>query len=170
MSNDLNDWYTRAAILLFAIIVLLIGWDVVADYQESANFSHMAIEVSVMSVAVSGTALLWLQLRRAQSDLARALVENQQWSRDNRELLQGLGAAIHKQFDSWRLSKAEAEVGLFILKGLSHKEIAQVRQTSERTIREQARALYRKSGLAGRAELSAYFLEDLLLPWSEERA
>ena len=45
-----------------------------------------------------------------------------------------------------------------------------MRQTSERTIREQARALYRKSGLSGRAELSAYFLEDLLLPWSEERA
>jgi len=169
MSNDLDDWYTRTAILLFAIIVLLIGWDVVADYQESVNLSHMAIEFAVMSAAAGGTVLLWLQLRRTQSDLAQALVENQQWTRDNRELLQGLGAAIHKQFDSWRLSKAEAEVGLFILKGLSHKEIAQARQTSERTIREQARALYRKSGLSGRAELSAYFLEDLLLPWSDER-
>ena len=169
MSNDLDDWYTRTAILLFAIIVLLIGWDVVADYQESVNLSHMAIEIAVMSAAAGGTVLLWLQLRRTQSDLAKALVENQQWTRDNRELLQGLGAAIHKQFDSWRLTKAEAEVGLYILKGLSHKEIAQARQTSERTIREQARALYRKSGLSGRAELSAYFLEDLLLPWSDER-
>lgn len=170
MSNDVDDWYTRAAILLFAIIIFLIGWDVVADYRESVNISHMSIEVFVMSVAASGTVLLWLQLRRAQSDLAQALVENEQWSRDNRELLQGLGAAIHKQFDTWHLTKAEAEVGLFILKGLSHKEIAQVRQTSERTIREQARALYRKSGLSGRAELSAYFLEDLLLPWGGEDA
>lgn len=169
MSNDVDDWHTRAAILLFAIIVLLIGWDVVADYRESANFGHMAVEFSVMSVAVSGTVLLWRQLRRTQSDLARALVENAQWSRDNRELLRGLGAAIHEQFDTWRLTRAEAEVGLFILKGLSHKEIAKARQTSERTIREQARALYRKSGLAGRAELSAYFLEDLLLPRNDER-
>jgi DNA-binding NarL/FixJ family response regulator len=168
MSNDVHDWYTRAAILFFVIIALLIGWDVVADHRENVNFSHMAIEVFVMSVAASGTVVLWLQLRRAQSDLAQALVENEQWSRDNRELLQGLGAAIHKQFGIWRLTKAEAEVGLFILKGLSHKEIAQVRQTSERTIREQARALYRKSGLSGRAELSAFFLEDLLLPWSAE--
>jgi len=168
MSNDVHDWYTRAAILLFAIIALLIGWDVIADHRESVNFGHMAVEVFVMSVAAGGTVLLWLQLGRTQSDLARALVENAQWSRENRELLQGLGAAIHKQFDTWSLTKAEAEVGLLILKGLSHKEIAQVRKTSERTIREQARALYRKSGLSGRAELSAFFLEDLLLPLGDE--
>ena len=31
-------------------------------------------------------------------------------------------------------------------------------------MREQARALYRKAGLSGRASLSAFFLEDLLLP------
>jgi hypothetical protein len=31
-------------------------------------------------------------------------------------------------------------------------------------VRQQAIAVYRKSGLAGRAELSAFFLEDLLLP------
>lgn len=150
--------------------MLLIGWDVAADHRDGVNFSHMAVEVLAMSVAASGTVLLWLQLRRAQSDLAQALVENQQWSRDNRELLQGLGAAIQKQFGIWCLTKAEAEIGLFILKGLSHKEIAQVRQTSERTIREQARALYRKSGLSGKAELSAYFLEDLLLPWDDKGA
>jgi hypothetical protein len=32
------------------------------------------------------------------------------------------------------------------------------------TVRQHAVAVYRKSGLAGRAELSAFFLEDLLLP------
>jgi DNA-binding CsgD family transcriptional regulator len=50
------------------------------------------------------------------------------------------------------------------LKGLSLKEIAQIRATSERTIRAQARALYAKAGLSGRAALSAFFLEDLLAP------
>jgi DNA-binding CsgD family transcriptional regulator len=169
MSDDVQDYrYTRAAISLFAIIALLIGWDVIADQRESVNFGHMAIELFVMLVAASGTILLWLQLHRVQSDLARALIENEQWREENLELIQGLGAAIHKQFGSWHLTKAEAEVGLFILKGLSHKGIAQIRQTSERTIREQARALYRKSGLSGRAELSAFFLEDLLLPWNDE--
>ena len=35
---------------------------------------------------------------------------------------------------------------------------------SERTVRRRAVSVYRKSGLAGRADLSAFFLEDLLLP------
>ena len=51
-----------------------------------------------------------------------------------------------------------------MLKGLSHKEIADIRATSETTIRQQALAVYRKSDLRSRAELSAFFLEDLLLP------
>jgi hypothetical protein len=53
------------------------------------------------------------------------------------------------------------------IQGLSHKEIAEIRETSERTVREQSRTLYRKSSLAGRSSLSAFFLEDLLLPHSD---
>jgi DNA-binding NarL/FixJ family response regulator len=51
-----------------------------------------------------------------------------------------------------------------LLKGLSLKEIAAVRATTERTVRAQARSLYAKAGLTGRASLSAFFLEDLLAP------
>jgi hypothetical protein len=47
---------------------------------------------------------------------------------------------------------------------IAPRDIAQARGTSERTVRQQALALYRKAGVAGRAELSAFFLEDLLLP------
>jgi len=43
-------------------------------------------------------------------------------------------------------------------------EIAAARATSERTIRAQARSIYAKAGLSGRAALSAFFLEDLLAP------
>ena len=55
-------------------------------------------------------------------------------------------------------------IALLLLKGPSHKAIAAVRQTSEKTVRQQSLAVYRKAGLSGRAELSAFFLEDLLLP------
>jgi hypothetical protein len=51
-----------------------------------------------------------------------------------------------------------------LLKGFSHKEIARLRRTSEMTVRQQATAVYQKSGLGGRAELSAFFLDDLLRP------
>jgi DNA-binding CsgD family transcriptional regulator len=68
------------------------------------------------------------------------------------------------QFSRWHLTEAEREVALLLLKGLSLKEIATVRATTERTVRAQARSLYSKAGLTGRAALSAFFLEDLLVP------
>jgi len=43
-------------------------------------------------------------------------------------------------------------------------EAAEVRATSEQTVRQQALVVYRKSGLRNRSERSAFFLEDLLLP------
>jgi hypothetical protein len=70
MSNDVHDWYTRAAIFCFAVIVLLIAVDVVADYREGVNLGHMATEMFIMSLAASGTVMLWLQLRQARSGLA----------------------------------------------------------------------------------------------------
>ena len=80
----------------------------------------------------------------------------------------GFSAYAHPmQFTRWGLTAAEREVGLLLLKGLSHKEVAAMRSTGETTIRQQALAIYRKSGLRNRSDLSAFFLEDLLLPAGE---
>ena len=97
-------------------------------------------------------------------DLDAARIQGRQWRDETRALLNGLGAAIDRQFLTWKLTEAERDVGLLILKGLSLKEIAAARMTSERTIRAQARSIYAKAGLSGRAALSAFFLEDLLAP------
>jgi DNA-binding CsgD family transcriptional regulator len=97
-------------------------------------------------------------------DLELARAQGQRWRSEARTYLDGLGQAIEGQFSRWNLTEAEREVALLSLKGLSHKEIATVRAVSERTVREQARSVYAKSGLTGRAGLSAFFLEDLLAP------
>jgi DNA-binding CsgD family transcriptional regulator len=76
----------------------------------------------------------------------------------------GLSQAIDEQFDRWQLSPAEKEVGLLLLKGLSHREVAEARSVTEATARQQARAVYKKAGLSGRHDLAAFFLEDLMLP------
>ena len=165
MSDDLHDRRTMlATIALFFVIALLIAWDLIVDSGRGANWVHLGTELLVFLMAVGGIGFLWFQLKQTQTNLTKALVEAEQWRNESQELLRGLGIAIEKQFDRWRLTKAEAEIGLMLLKGLSHKEIAGLRQTSERTTREQARALYRKSGLSGRSSLSSFFLEDLLLP------
>ena len=97
-------------------------------------------------------------------DLDAARIQGRQWRDETRALLRGLGEAIDRQFLTWNLTDAERDVGLLLLKGLSLKEIAAVRVTSERTIRSQARSIYAKAGLSGRAALAAFFLEDLLAP------
>lgn len=169
MSDDVDSpRLARAGITLFGAIFVLIAWDLFADYGEGANWRHLFIELTVLFVAGTGLAVLWRRFLQARAslqslevDLAAARGELERWQSESRESITGLRAAIQSQFARWQLTSAEAEVGLLLLKGLSHKEIASARETSERTAREQARALYRKSGLSGRSALSAFFLEDL---------
>jgi DNA-binding CsgD family transcriptional regulator len=107
-------------------------------------------------------------LRAEADDLAARLVqtehEAQRWKQEAGGLLAGLGVAIDAQFDRWGFSPAERDIGLLLLKGLSHKEIAQIREVGEATVRQQAQRLYRKANIGSRNDLAAFFLEDLLLP------
>jgi DNA-binding CsgD family transcriptional regulator len=96
--------------------------------------------------------------------------EAERWRQEAGDLIAGLSEAIDRQLDRWGLSPAEKDVALLLLKGLSHKEIGRVRDVSEATVRQQARALYQKAGLGGRHDLAAFFLEDLLDPRPAARA
>ena len=110
------------------------------------------------------TFLVYKNQQALVRDLDAARIQGRQWRDETRALLKGLGEAIDRQFLTWKLTEAERNVGLLILKGLSLKEIAAARITSERTIGAQARSIYAKAGLSGRAALAAFFLEDLLAP------
>lgn len=165
MSDDLREHRARIIIIgLFALIATLIGWDMLSDYHGGADWPHIVVEMAVLILAASGVVLLWRRFGSTRAELATAQEQAERWRAQNHEIIQGLGNAIKVQFNDWHLTTAEADVGLMLLKGYSHKEIATLRETSERTVREQARAIYRKGGLAGRASLAAFFLEDLLLP------
>jgi DNA-binding CsgD family transcriptional regulator len=172
--RDTTNVRSRAvpvAAVLFAVIAVLVAVDIAADYRSGTDLAHLFTEGLVMAAALTGAVALWRQLRRARRqaeqlsvDLARARREAERFREEARDALHGLGEAIDRQFLRWELTPAEREVGLLLLKGLSHKEVAAARSTSETTIRQQALSIYRKSGLRNRSELSAFFLEDLLLP------
>jgi DNA-binding NarL/FixJ family response regulator len=93
--------------------------------------------------------------------LLASQVEGARWRAAARQASEGLKEAIRGQFADWRLSPSEADVAMLMLKGLSHKEVARLRQASPATVRQQATAVYQKSGLGSRAALAAFFLEDL---------
>jgi len=160
-----------------AVTVLLVGigvlatLDAVSDWGAGGSPGHVLAELAVAAGAAAGVALLWARYVRTRSELQstrhtleRARADAELWRRRNEETLRGLAAAIDQQLESWRLTAAEKEVAFLLLKGLSFKEIAVVRGAGERTVRQQALAVYAKSGLGGRAELAAFFLEDLLVP------
>ncbi len=156
---------------LFGGIALLIASDLASDYHAGHGPFHMALESMAGMLALLGLALFarhaW-SLHRAADDLGRDLeaaeAEAQRWRGEAQQALEGLGAAIAREFEKWGLTEAEREIALLLLKGLSHKEIATERRTSEGTVRQQALSIYRKSGLGGRSTLAAFFLEGLALP------
>jgi len=110
----------------------------------------------------------WWTSTRSVGELSRSLAERERernaWRRSAEQALEGLGRAIDTQFDAWGLTPSEREVALMLLKGHSHKAIARHTDRSPQTVRQHATEVYRKAGLAGRAELSGFFLEDLMLP------
>lgn len=146
----------------------------IIDEQEPITAMSLAFdlfETGLLALAVAATAYVSVEtreFRQERSDLihnlAKATQEGAQWRATAQSHIDGLSHAIEEQFDRWRLSASESEIAGLMLKGLSHKEIARLRHTSEATIRQQATSVYKKSGLAGRTELAAFFLEDLLAP------
>lgn len=155
-------------------IAMLTSVDLYNDYFEGVADWHLTVESVVAVLALAGIFVLI----RGRFRLRRSLVREQQFSRELREeadkwqrvsksYLDGLSAEIDRQLTRWELTEAEKEVAFLLLKGLALKEIGAVRGTTAKTARSQANAIYTKSGLSGRSELSAFFLEDLLLPGSK---
>lgn len=80
-----------------------------------------------------------------------------------KKLMGEFSQIIQTQFENWQFTQSEKEVALLLLKGLSLDEIATIRETKEKTVRQQASNLYKKAGIAGRHKLVAFFFEDLLI-------
>ena len=72
-------------------------------------------------------------------------------------------SVVDEKFDRWALTKAESDVAWLVIKGFSTRETAELRGTSEGTIKSQCNAIYRKVGVTGRAQLLSLIVEDLLL-------
>ena len=173
--TESDDTQAGRLIAVFAIIGLLAAIDLLVDLGEGTTIAHVVVEGVVLILAIGGTVILTWRLiasartareraRHLETGLLRSREQAEHWRRTARKYLQGLSAEIDRQFRQWKFTAAEKEVALLLLKGFSHKEVAQLRGVSEATARQQARATYSKADVAGRHELAAFFLEDLALP------
>lgn len=156
--------------LIFVIIFGLLVFDVYEDLMSGASFTHVAFEAFILILAILGIVIQWSvyfaqrkNIVDLNYDLGKARVDLNKYKEDTRKFVEGLSEQIDSQLNSWELTKAEKDITFLILKGLSNKEIGEVRSTSEKTIRQQVSSVFQKSNLKTRLELSAYFLEDLLV-------
>lgn len=156
-------------IVLFSIVMLASGADLIADFSHGASVEHVVKEAVIVAMSLFAIAwMIWglrqqkLEIRALQQELEsmeKPQVIPKKYVLDARKKL---GTVVSQQFSEWKLTESEADVGWLLLKGLSLKEIAIVRSTLEKTVRQQASSIYRKSGVQGRHAFSAWFIEDIL--------
>ncbi|EKD41659.1 MAG: LuxR family transcriptional regulator [uncultured bacterium] len=153
------------------LVAILTGFDVINDYRVGSSLKHVITEGIILLISIIGLFVILNEFRKTKllNQALKLNLENTQadfkkWQEEAKAHIMGLSLAIDHQFDRWLLTAAEKEIGLLLLKGLSFKEIAEARQTSERTVRQQSIEVYRKSKLNGRAEFAAFFMEDMLTP------
>lgn len=160
-------------ILAVALASIIVGGtiDLAMDRPEAWLSFHVVFESLMIAGAAVMATVLWLgwwRSARSVEELRRSLEERREerdaWRASAEQALHGMSRAIDRQFEAWGLTSAEREVALLLLKGHSHKAIAKRTGRSPQTVRQHAAVVYRKASLTGRAELSAFFLEDLMLP------
>lgn len=141
------------------------------DAPETWLSFHVIYEISLLLFAMISSVVLWRgwqhanrSLKATQRMLAERAAERDAWRANAESALAGLGRAVDEQLVAWGLTPVEREVAMLLLKGQSHKQIAYATERSERTVRQHAVSIYQKSRLNGRAELAAFFLEDLMAP------
>ena len=152
---------------------LLMTLELLTQEDEITFLEFIGDGVSILLTigAAVGVALL-IQRVHAQHEEQMALIrdlevaraEGDGWRAKVQSHLAGLRGEMDRQFQEWGMTAAEREVAMLILKGLSHKQIATLRATSDATVRQQAQSIYRKAGLPGKTAFTAYFLEDLVAP------
>lgn len=171
----LDDSEGRGIPLLLAAIflVIVVGGviDLILDRPATLFSAHVLFELVMIVLSLTAAGYLawgWYgtheRLAEVTRESDRLEGERAEWEERASLQLRGLGSAIAVQFEAWSLTPTERRVALSLLKGQSHKRIARNTSTSERTVRQHSVAVYRKSGLSGRAELAGFFLDALMLP------
>ena len=154
---------------ILGLIMLLNMVDVVTDISLGVPTWHIVEESLIVLAAGLTVTYLIIEMRsrareleRVTRTLSRADEQIASITNEMRSARRQYSELIRQQFEAWNLTVSEQQVAMLLLKGLSFKEIAAVRETREKTVRQQASTIYSKSGVDGRHAFAAWFLEDFL--------
>ncbi|MFG6538521.1 helix-turn-helix transcriptional regulator [Sulfitobacter sp. CS16] len=144
----------QAIVAIFFTVCFLL--DAMGMEPEFLIWQSHEYQQTILAVGLNlGVALGWIAL---STSLQRARLAEEKMRRCTSEF----SLVMSQHFTDWRLTPAERDVALFLIKGLSTRDIATLRGTSEGTIKAQTNAIYRKAGVTGRSQLLSTFIEDLM--------
>ncbi|MCL1477191.1 MULTISPECIES: LuxR C-terminal-related transcriptional regulator [unclassified Marinobacter] len=160
------DLITR---LFFVLILITSITDIVTSLWLEIDSLHIVQESVVCVLTLSLLLMLFLNSRahatrnrQLRKELDEAKIYSAQASKELISAKRIFGEEISNQFSSWGLTNSESDIALFTLKGFSAKEIADFRNVSEKTVRNQLTSIYKKSATTSNVSFIAWFMEDLL--------
>lgn len=178
MFNALTQIPYRQSI--FAVFVLFVfgtsAVEIITEFAEGESMAAMTDDLMRFALSAVMVAMFIIEfefvtqrqaLGELRGQLNKARGQLAQIDAQSPKLASQYRAVMQKQFDAWQLTQSEQDVVIGLLKGLSFREIAELRQTREKTVRQQASSVYRKAGVGSRNELAAWFFEDMLDPPAE---
>lgn len=153
-----------AVLAIMAVSTAFFVVDVVSDLtthmtaQQGYSLKqtlHLLFEILAVIGLGCGALIVWRY--------ARMLRETATSQQDKITLLHGsIQELIERRFAEWRLTAAERQVTLFIIKGFATADIAMMRETAEGTVKTQISSIFRKIGVRSRAELMSVFMDEFL--------
>lgn len=159
----------RFTLIFIFLIILFTAYDIMGDLKDRVSYDHILHEISILLFSL---VLFILQLRSSATkstqiklmgtELEKLNKEKEKYRLDLGHHAQAIADAIEVQLTNWGLTASEKDIAILLIKGLSMKEIAELRNSKESTVRQQAMAVYKKSNLQNRQQLAAFFLEDIL--------
>lgn len=141
--------------VLFTCVVIFFVVDITRDIYNGAINIELLFEGPIFILA---SVLLFHEMSVNQQAQHQIVTEQSKVTR--------LSGYLHEHIDAqlleWRFTKSEKEIAWLLLRGYSFQEIAEVRTTKEKTVRQQATAIYSKSATKNRSEFVSHFMSDLL--------
>jgi len=151
----------RAKITGLAIVSVVAG-------LKTYLLVHFALtKASITLGTVSGIYAMFFFLTAVVAYASFAILRSHMEQQRKDKLAPGASEPVAKETiilrnaADWGLSKAEADVAIFVAKGFSNAEIADMRGCAIATVKSQLGRIYNKTGLGSRYQLISYVTDEV---------
>ena len=152
---------TGVLVLLTAQIICAVFFlsDVIDDFRA---YGLSAFQEWHMWIETTSAMFLWAAILFEIRLLFTLLRRNSHLEHNLSIAQAAMHDVIQAHFESWDLTASEQDVAMFMVKGMSISEIAELRGSAEGTVKAHMHAIYRKSGTRNRGEVLSLLIDNLM--------